>query len=139
MSKRLALLAGLCLVAGGLPQAQEAGGIRFDVKPVVKAGTTLVQMRPIFEYLSAKVVWNATTKQITATKGTTKILLRLGSKQATVNGQPRTLSVPPQTIRGHTMVPLRFVSEALGTKVDYHGDFITLCAADGSCTMVEIK
>ena len=130
--------AALLVSLGGSALAQ-AVGLKFDVQPVVRNGTTLVQMRPLFEYLGAKVTWKAKTKQIDATKGSTKIKLILGNKQATVNGKSKALAVPPQAINGHTMVPLRFVSESLGTKVEYHGDFITLCTPDGTCTKVDLK
>lgn len=134
---------GLVSVAQALTSAvalaQTGGALRFDVRPVVRDGTTLVQMRPLFEYLGAKVTWKATTRQITATKNSTTIVLAIGSRQARVNGQGTSLAVAAQTIAGHTMIPLRFVSESLGTDVEYHGSYITLCDPEGSCTKVDLQ
>ncbi len=141
MRKRALLMAcaTTLVIAGGMVSAWAEGTLRFDVKPLIKNGTTLVQMRPLFEYLGAKVAWHAATKRIEAKKGKTRIRLTLGNKQATVNGKTKMLTVPPQVVKGHTMVPLRFVSEALNTDVEYHGSFITLCTPDGTCTKVDLQ
>lgn len=94
--------------------------IQFDQGAVSVNGRTLVPMRTIFEELDSTVQWTAKTKTITANRGTKKITLVVGSKNATVNGQKITLDVPPQIINGRTLVPLRFISEALGAKVDWN-------------------
>lgn len=49
----------------------------------------------------------------------TIVKLIVGSKEATVNGKSVLLDVPPQIIKGRTLVPLRFIAEALGAKVDF--------------------
>ena len=139
VSLKRSLALAVSLMATGAVAVRASGDLKFDVRPLVKSGTTLVQMRPLFEYLGARVVWNAQTREITATKGAKKILLTLGKRQATVDGKAKTLDVPAQAVSGHTMVPLRFVSEALGTTVEYHGTFISLCSPEGSCTKVDLK
>lgn len=80
-------------------------------------GTAFVPMRSIFSALKANVTWEASTKTIFAVKGRTTISLQLGSKKAVQNGKMITLSQAPQTVKGSTMVPLRFVAEALGADV----------------------
>lgn len=47
------------------------------------------------------------------------ILLQLDNPNASVNGVKYTLSVRPFIKDGRTMVPLRFISEALGAQVDW--------------------
>ena len=47
-----------------------------------------------------------------------KILLKIGSKSPTVNGKVVPIDVPGKIINGRTLVPLRFVGEALGANVD---------------------
>lgn len=47
------------------------------------------------------------------------IVLRLNDKNAIVNGNPTTLNVAPTVINGSTLVPLRFISEALGMHVNF--------------------
>ncbi len=93
--------------------------LSFDVPPVIQDGTTLVPLRAIFEPLGAVVNWDSSTQTVNAIKGQTEIRLTLGRVDAYVDGQTITLSVPAQSIDGRTMVPLRFVSNALGADVNW--------------------
>lgn len=85
--------------------------------PTVKNGTTLVPMRAIFGALRAEVKWDAQTKTILATKGDDYISLKLGSASAVKNGTTVKLQTPAVQKNGTTLVPLRFVAEALGAEV----------------------
>lgn len=92
-----------------------------DPAPYIKDGRTLVPMRRVFEILGAKVSWNEAERSVTATKGNTEIKLYIGSQIAYKNGQAIQLEVPAEIMAstGRTMVPLRFVSEALGGTVNW--------------------
>lgn len=85
--------------------------------PVMKGGRVLVPLRSIFEGLDAKVQYTNRTKTIVATRDDQEVTLTLGSKTAYINGEAISLDVPANTIKGNTMVPIRFVSEAFGEKV----------------------
>ncbi|MFF2018889.1 stalk domain-containing protein [Paenibacillus sp. NPDC058177] len=87
--------------------------------PVNVNGNVLVPFRAIFESLGATVKWDSATQTVTATKEGKTIVLKIGSTTAYVNGVPVTLSAAPQLINGSTMVPIRFVSEALGGLVEW--------------------
>jgi len=91
----------------------------YEQPPVLLNGNTMVPLRAIFEALDAKVSWNDQTKTVTATRGKTIIILPIGAKSAKVNGVVKPLQAPGQIINGSTMVPVRFVSEALGAKVTW--------------------
>ncbi len=91
----------------------------FGVAPTQVGGRTMVPLRGIFEALGAQVDWNAPTRLITATKGDTNVQLAIGSHTATVNGRVVDLDTPAMILSGSTMVPLRFVSEALGADVKW--------------------
>ena len=49
------------------------------------------------------------------------VILRIGNKQAEVNGSLVQLDAPPTIINGRTMVPLRFVSETFGAEIGWDG------------------
>ncbi|MFD0714944.1 copper amine oxidase N-terminal domain-containing protein [Paenibacillus sp. GCM10027626] len=49
-----------------------------------------------------------------------KIVLKLGSKDAVVGGKAYKLDVAPFALNGTTYLPLRFVTEAMGAKVDWN-------------------
>lgn len=87
--------------------------------PMMVNGSVLVPMRPIFESLQASVKWDQKSQTVTSSKGTTNIKLKMGSKQATVNGKVVALDSAPRSVQGTTMVPLRFVAAALGCEVKW--------------------
>lgn len=89
----------------------------FAQPPYIENGTTRVPMRAIFEALGATVDYDAMTKTITASKDGTVIELVTDSSTAKINGREMILTVPVENRNGSTMVPLRFVSEALGAEV----------------------
>jgi hypothetical protein len=92
-----------------------------SIAPIVMNGRTLVPMRDIFEALNATVNWNAATRSISATRGTTDVWLQIGNRAAKVNAQSVTLDQAPLIRSQSTLVPLRFVSEALGASVNWNG------------------
>ncbi|MCX5973545.1 MAG: copper amine oxidase N-terminal domain-containing protein [Coprothermobacterota bacterium] len=51
--------------------------------------------------------------------GSTTVQLWIGQKEISVNGQTQSMDVAPFIQNGRTLVPVRFVSEALGAKVDW--------------------
>ncbi|PZD95566.1 copper amine oxidase N-terminal domain-containing protein [Paenibacillus sambharensis] len=99
---------------------------QFEQPPMLVSGSTMVPMRAIFERLGAEVTYTAATKTVKASKGATSISLKLGSKQAAVNGQSVQLGAAARSVNGHTMVPLRFISEALGAGVEWDKSTMTV-------------
>lgn len=93
--------------------------VTFDVPPVAIAGRVLVPLRGVFERLGADVEYRQDTRTIAVLRSGTLIQLHVGSREARINGRTTVLDVPPTVIRGRAMVPLRFVSEALGARVRY--------------------
>ena len=77
----------------------------------------MVPMRSIFEALGAQVQWDAGTQGINAQRAATVVQMQIGNRNATINGQAVTLDQPPLLYAGATMVPLRFVGEAMGAEV----------------------
>lgn len=90
-----------------------------DQQPVIIDDRTLVPMRAILEQLGAKVDWDEETKTVSVVKDDIALSLTIGNKTVLKNGAPVDLDVAPQQIGDRTMVPLRFVSEALGAKVEW--------------------
>ena len=94
--------------------------IGFDSDPFLENDRTFVPMRKIFEKLGATIEWDDATQTVTGTKGDTVVKLTIGNATATINGEARTLDAVPQLRNERTMIPLRFVAEALGCKVDWN-------------------
>lgn len=91
----------------------------FEQSALVVDDTTMVPMRAIFERLGATIVWDSASQSVNATSGKTTIKLTIGNDTAYINGTAVKLAAKPQLINSNTMVPLRFVSEALGCTVDW--------------------
>ncbi|HEY7993418.1 MAG TPA: stalk domain-containing protein [Candidatus Eremiobacteraceae bacterium] len=85
--------------------------------PMQRGGRIFVPMRSIFQGLSAGVAYDNGT--INSTAGTNTVQVKIGSNQAVVDGRQVFLDAAPFLEGSVAMVPLRFVSEALGATVDY--------------------
>ncbi|WP_019635946.1 copper amine oxidase N-terminal domain-containing protein [Paenibacillus fonticola] len=85
--------------------------------PVMENNRVQVPLRGIGESLGAKVDFSE--KTVTYLKGEKSIILTIGSKVATVDGQNVTMDTAAKAVRGRTYVPLRFVSENLGESVSW--------------------
>lgn len=90
-----------------------------DVNPVIENKRTLVPFRAIFESLGASVDWDSGTESVLATKDSTNMMLSIGSKSISINGKVEKMDVAPKIIKSRTMVPVRFVSEYMGAKVNW--------------------
>lgn len=93
--------------------------INFDVQPQIMDYRTMVPMRIIFESLGAVVYWNDDTRTVTAIKNLTTVETTIGDKTMYVNGEKILIDVAPSIVEDRTLVPVRFVSEALGGEVDW--------------------
>ncbi|MHB8156068.1 MAG: stalk domain-containing protein [Desulfocucumaceae bacterium] len=88
-------------------------------EPYVKDDRTMVPLRVIAENLGAKVDWIDKESRIDLLRKADKIQLWLGKSDASKNNETMPLDVAPEEVNGRTFVPLRFVAEAFGCRVDW--------------------
>ena len=95
-----------------------------DVAPFIdkNSSRTLVPVRFVSEALGFNVAYSEKTKEVTIKNNKTVIVIKIGSKIATVNGKSVTLDVAPVIQNGRTFVPVRFISETMGFEVDWNSD-----------------
>ncbi|MBQ2968210.1 MAG: hypothetical protein IJE10_08850 [Clostridia bacterium] len=98
----------------------------FDVPPLLINDRTMVPMRAIFEALGCTVSWNNDTQTATGMRNGSIVSLTIDSDVAQVNNKKVSLDAPAALINDRTMIPLRFVSEALGASVKWEGDTNTV-------------
>lgn len=91
-------------------------------EPVIFEGRTLIPVRAVFEQMGAAVNWNNDERSVTVVYRDITIKMTIESKNATVNGNAFELDVPAKIFSDRTMIPLRFVGEAIGAKVEWNGD-----------------
>ncbi len=112
--------------AGNITVTLNGNPLSLAQPPVIVEGRTLVPFRGIFEALGAEVSWDSVSKTVTGTTDGKNVVLTIGSSEAYVNGESKSLDVPPQIINDYTMVPVRFVSESLGANVQWDSDTRTV-------------
>ncbi|WP_149093521.1 family 10 glycosylhydrolase [Paenibacillus terrae] len=132
--KTWALAAGLLLAVqtAVVPGAQAAPNgeieiildgqtLQSDASPYIVQGAnvTMVPLRVISEGLGAQVNWSASSGTVTITAQDKNISMENGGQSATVNGKSVRLDASARMTSGRVMVPLRFVGEELGLKVDW--------------------
>ncbi len=111
-------------------QEQQAVTVVIDGQPVQFTGAqpteingrVMVPLRGVFRRMGATVDWDPGSQTITAFRGERKVRLTLGDGDASVNGESVHMDVPAQLLEDSTMVPLRFISEALGAYVGWNQD-----------------
>lgn len=99
-----------------------------DVAPVIENGRALVPIRVLSETLGCTVEWDGVKRSIRVISEETEIVMVLNQATATVGGKPVSLDVPARLIDNRTMVPLRFVSTALGAGIDWNAQTRTVSA-----------
>jgi len=98
--------------------------VLIDVPPLIIEGRTYLPIRWIIEPLGARIYWDGDEKKVTINFKAITIELWIGKNIAKVNGNyklidPDNPKVVPLIINGRTMLPVRFVAENLGCKVDW--------------------
>jgi hypothetical protein len=95
--------------------------VRFPyAQPTRIAGRVMIPLRGVLERLGAdRVQWRPQRQEVWVSGAGADMRLRIGDRVAVVDGQPVTMDVPPLIVQNTTMVPLRFVSENLGARVDW--------------------
>lgn len=99
-----------------------------DAPPYIKNGRTMVPIRFISEALGAKVDWDGNLRQITIQKDRYTIRMVIGSvdvfirEEGKMGETQQKLDAPPEITSGRTFVPLRFISETFGAKLDWNAE-----------------
>ena len=94
-----------------------------DVAPKIVNQRTMLPARFVAENLGATVNWNAAMPDVvTINSGSTFIYITVGANIALINGKEIALDSAAFVENGRTYVPIRFLSEALGAKVEWNSN-----------------
>ncbi len=134
------LSAGPPILAAAQPVTVTVDGnlVVFDQPPVMVGGRVLIPMRGVFQRLGARVEWVDSAQQVIARRGSTVVVLQPGVRSALVDGRTIVLDVPALIMGGRTLVPLRFVGQALGARVDWNdaSRIVSVSSASGQALSV---
>jgi hypothetical protein len=108
-----------------------------DVVPYIAKSSqrTLVPLRYLSEAFGAQVAWNQEKWEATVVWRGKTIVVPIGKDKATVNGQEVRLDQPALLWNSRTMVPLRFLLEAVGATVTFDdvNDFVHITLEGVEC------
>ena len=96
------------------PPEKGFGELFFD-----KNGRTQIPVRWASGVMGATLEWNPETGGIVITRGEFKVEFEIGSNVYIDNGTPKEMDTVAFVIENRTYVPIRFLAEPLGYKVDY--------------------
>jgi len=109
-------------ISGGVYGGGEFN-IKADIAPFIKDGRTFLPIRFVALAFGMYTTWDNNSKTVTLERGTTTVRLSIGSKVMTINrGRNESLlqmDVAPMLRNGRTVLPVRFVAEAFGLKVEW--------------------
>ncbi|WP_179032705.1 N-acetylmuramoyl-L-alanine amidase family protein [Paenibacillus kribbensis] len=91
-----------------------------DARPEMVNGKVMVPLRVVGEQLGYQFKWEPQVYKISIQKNNTDMAMYVGRTSADVNGKTVSLDAPPVLRGNSTMVPLRFVGEQMGLKVDWN-------------------
>jgi hypothetical protein len=95
--------------------------------PVSNNGRVFIPLRAVAEAFGAEVDFDINTYDITITSGKTTVVMNTHASLYTVNGELGWMDIAPYVNEDErTMVPVRFVSNALGYEVDLKEDNATI-------------
>ncbi|NLI39724.1 MAG: PQQ-binding-like beta-propeller repeat protein [Caldisericales bacterium] len=93
--------------------------VAINPPPTIIRGATMVPVRAISDAFDATTEFNKDTNSVTITLGEKKVIIFIGSQTAIVDGETKTIKPPAIIYNGKTMVPFRFIAEALGAQVEW--------------------
>lgn len=115
----IAPFSGVSAASNGVTVVFNDEVIAFDQQPEILNGTTMVPIRMVSEKMGGVVEWHGETEEVEIRIDELEIILKIGSKTATVNGEEKTLLTAPYIKNSRTMVPVRFISENMGADVSW--------------------
>lgn len=85
----------------------------------IASSRTYVPIRFVSERSGSKVGWNQSKQEVTISKDNTTIRWKVNEKKANVNGKTVSFDAPLLLKKNSSFIPVRFVSELLGSPVEY--------------------
>ncbi len=100
-----------------------------DVAPYIMDARTFLPVRFTAEALGLtedNIIWDANTKTVTVLKGDRIVQMQIGSRVLFINGAQIMMDTAPEIRDGRTMLPIRWVAQAMGVSIEWDGDARTV-------------
>lgn len=99
--------------------------VKTDILPVIKQGRTYVPVRFVSEALDCDVQWNE-PNEVKISSNDKAISMYINKFTYTGNGLQKKMDAAPYKNGGRTMVPVRFIAQELGAKVQMIGNTVVI-------------
>ena len=119
------------VVEGGVTAIYPGEG---DVVPFLQNNRTYVPVRFIAERMGAAVEWEQATRTVVIEKGGRTIRMPIGSGTYTIDGVSYEMDAAAMLTNNRTMVPIRFIADALGYQVEWDNGRRMVVIGDGAVT-----
>jgi hypothetical protein len=93
--------------------------VTLDVKPFIWDSMTWISLRHLNEALGGHVTWDGETETVWVDIDGHKAAFWIGSDTMELNGVEKNIGAKLFIRDGRTQIPLRFIAELLGWKVDW--------------------
>jgi len=106
-------------------EAAEAVEKTMDVAPYIKNGRTYLPVRFVADALGVtdeNIIWDPVNATVTIFKGDRIAQMTIGSNVLVVNGVQLTMDAVPEIQSGRTMLPVRWMAQALGATIDWDAE-----------------
>jgi hypothetical protein len=98
--------------------------VSLEAAPIILNARTLLPIRAVVEAVGGTIAWEALARKVTIVRNATTLELWIGRNVVELNGQSITIDsdakVVPIIMNGRTLLPLRFVAEALALDVQWN-------------------
>ena len=106
-------------------EAAEAVEKTMDVAPYIKNGRTYLPVRFVADALGVtdeNIIWDPVNATVTIFKGDRIAQMTIGSNVLVVNGVQLTMDAVPEIQSGRTMLPVRWMAQALGASIEWDAE-----------------
>lgn len=103
--------------------------VEMDVVPYIKDGRTMLPVRFAANAVGVSddnILWDGVNRKVTILKGDRVIQFTIDSNVMLLNGAAITMDVAPEILAGRTMLPVRYIAQALGADIDWDPDTQTV-------------
>ncbi|HWP95246.1 MAG TPA: copper amine oxidase N-terminal domain-containing protein [Syntrophomonadaceae bacterium] len=107
----------LCFFVGSTSYTLNGAGQTMDVAPLVKDDRVLLPVRFVAQAMGTSIDWDEALQVATLIRGDRIVQFTIGSPVIKVNNTTVTMDVAAEIEAGRTMVPVRYLAQALGYQV----------------------
>ena len=101
-----------------------------EVAPMIVDGKAIIPLRAVVQSLGGTVNWDPVIRQASASLGNRRLAVTIGSSTAQVDGEATDMGTAARLQEARTLVPARFLGEALALALHYQQGVVHIARAE---------